>query len=520
MAALAPAPSGGDETVKAPGSLVLSAYATCPDIRRVVTPDLERPETGRLLFVDLGGGRSRLGGSALAHVYGQVGDEVPDLQDAGLLGRAFDVTQELVDRGTVTAGHDRSDGGLVTTLLEMAFAGNCGVDITLEGDAADPIPVLFAEELGLVLEVAAEDVDGVLQRFREVGVPCVPVGRATAEPRVRVAVGDATVLDEDMRDLRDLWEATSFALDRLQADADCVRQEREGLHHRQAPPFSVTFDPTPTAPAVLAGDAKPSVAVIREEGSNADREMASAFHMAGFEVWDVTMSDLRAGRVKLDGFRGLAFVGGFSYADVLDSAKGWAGGIRFNEGLQRQFDAFYDRPDTFTLGVCNGCQLHALLGWVPWRGIADHLQPRFVQNASGRFESRFTTLTIQPSPAVMLRGMEGSTLGIWVAHGEGRAFFPDLAVLKQVEQDGLAPLRFVDDANEATEVYPFNPNGSPHGIAGLCSPDGRHLAMMPHPERSFLPWQWGWLPEAWRGLEVSPWLRLFQNARDWCGGGR
>jgi phosphoribosylformylglycinamidine synthase len=520
MAALAPAPSGGDETVKGPGSLVLSAYATCPDIRKVVTPDLKRPDVGRLLLVDLGAGRHRLGGSALAQVYGQVGDEVPDLEDPGLLGRAFDVVQELLDAGLVTAGHDRSDGGLVTTILEMAFAGNCGVDVALDGDPTSAVPLLFAEELGLVLEAAQDDAELVMRAFHQANVTCVAIGRGTAEPRARVRVGGTVVLDEDMRDLRDLWEATSFELERLQADADCVRQEREGLRRRSAPPFSLTFRPEPTAPAILARDGKPTVAIIREEGSNSDRELASAFHLAGFEAWDVMMSDLREGRVTLERFRGLAFVGGFSYADVLDSAKGWAGGIRFNDGLRRQFDAFYQRPDTFTLGVCNGCQLHALLGWVPWRGIADRLQPRFVQNASGRFESRFTTLTVKPSPSIMLRGMEGSTLGIWLAHGEGRAYFPEPSVLERVEREGLAPLRFVDDHNQVTEAYPFNPNGSPRGIAALSSPDGRHLALMPHPERSFLPWQWGWLPEAWWGLTVSPWLRLFQNAREWCDAGR
>jgi len=229
------------------------------------------------------------------------------------------------------------------------------------------------------------------------------------------------------------------------------------------------------------------------------------------------MSDLLSGRITLDGFRGLAAVGGFSYADVLDSAKGWAGSIRFNEGLRQQFDHFYDRSDTFSLGVCNGCQLLALLGWVPWRGLADIEQPRFVHNNSGRFESRFATVTIEPSPAIMLRGMEGSTLGIWLQHGEGRALFPQSEVLDRVRSQGLAPVRYVDDDGQATEAYPFNPNGSPEGIAALCSPDGRHLAIMPHPERTFLPWQWAWTPRVWRPMKVSPWLRLFQNARQWCG---
>jgi phosphoribosylformylglycinamidine synthase len=245
--------------------------------------------------------------------------------------------------------------------------------------------------------------------------------------------------------------------------------------------------------------------------------MNSAFFQAGFEPWDVVMSDLLRGKVSLADFRGVVFVGGFSYADVLDSAKGWAGVIRFNEGLWREFQDFSDRPDTFSLGICNGCQLSALLGWVPWKGIADELQPRFIHNASGRFESRFVTLGIEESPSLMLKEMEGSRLGIWVAHGEGQAFFPDEAILDQVEETGLVPVRFVDDGGRGTEAYPFNPNGSPRGIAGLCSPDGRHLAMMPHPERTFLKWQWGWMPEAWkRELEASPWLRMFQNAREWC----
>jgi phosphoribosylformylglycinamidine synthase len=270
----------------------------------------------------------------------------------------------------------------------------------------------------------------------------------------------------------------------------------------------------------MRNDRKPAVAILREEGSNGDREMASAFHAAGFEPWDVTTSDLIEGRADLARFRGVVAVGGFSYADVLDSAKGWAGVIRCNPAVREQFDAFYDRTDTFSLGVCNGCQLFALLGWVPWRGLRDDVQPRFVGNASGRFESRFLGVSVLASPAVMLSGMEGATLGIWVAHGEGRALFPESGVLDRVLAEDLAPLRYVDDDRELTEAYPFNPNGSPLGIAALCSPDGRHLAMMPHPERAFLTWQWGWMPEQWkRDLEASPWLRMFQNAREWCEGG-
>jgi len=518
MAALAP----DGETVKAPGSLVISAYVSCPDVRQTVTPDLELPGDGRLLYVDLGGGRHRLGGSALAQVLGQVGDVPPDLDDAGLLGRAFEAVQRLIADGLISAGHDRSDGGLLTTMLEMAFAGNCGIEIDVPAEIGntDPIAVLFSEELGLVVEVADTDLERALEVFSEANVPCAVIGSTLEKPEVTIRVGGATVLSADMRDLRDLWEATSFQLDRLQADPECVAQEEAGLRHRTGPPFELSYEPAPTSATILESPARIPVAILREEGSNGDREMAAAFHLAGFETWDITTSDLLAGRIDLRRFRGIATVGGFSYADVLDSAKGWAGVIRFNEALWRQFEEFVERPDTFSLGICNGCQLFALLGWLPWRGIPDASQPRFIQNASGRFESRFVAVKILSSPAVMLRGMEGSTLGVWLQHGEGRAFFPDTSVLAGVVEQGLAPVRFVDDDGAVTDSYPFNPNGSPQGIAGLSSPDGRHLVMMPHPERTTLPWNWGWMPREWRrDLEVSPWLRMFQNARVWCEDG-
>jgi phosphoribosylformylglycinamidine synthase len=516
MAAIAPGPGGKDEVVKAPGSLVLSAYVTCPDIRKIVTPDLELPGTGRLLFIDLSGGRARLGGTALAQVFGQLGDEPPDLEDAALLRRAFEAVQQLIADGRISAGHDRSDGGLITTLLEMVFAGNCGIDVEIPPEA-DPITWLFNEELGLVIEVADEHEQEVIETLRAAEVPCAAIGRTLFGPGVAFRQGDDDVLAADMRDLRDTWEATSFALDALQADPAHVEQERSGLRERSTPPYELSFTPEPTAPRFLKSPDKIPVAILREEGSNSDREMASAFWLAGLEPWDVAMSDLLAGRITLERFRGVAFVGGFSYADVLDSAKGWAGVIRFHQKLHKQFSAFYERDDTFSLGVCNGCQLMALLGWVPWPGIADDLQPRFIHNASGRFESRFTTVRIDDSPAIMLRGMAGSTLGVWLQHGEGRAYFPDDLVLERIESDRLAPVRFVDDANEVTERYPFNPNGSASGVAALCSPDGRHLAIMPHPERTLNLWNWGWLPRDWRdSLGVSPWLRMFQNARAWC----
>lgn len=524
MAAMVIHSDGEREIVKAPGALVISAYATCPDITKVITPDIKRPGRSKLIYVDLGKGRYRLGGSSFAHVYGQLGNESPDIEDSALLKNAFIATQELIEKGVILSGHDRSDGGLIVTLLEMAFSGNCGLDIDLSRKSEigsrklqnEAVAILFSEEAGLVMEYAPEDEAEVFGILGEKNVDFQVIGETTPEQIVRVKVGGETVLEESMEELRADWEETSYRLDRLQAAPECAEEERKNIFRRTVPRFTLSFTPEDTPPGVLGRKEKPKVAIIREEGSNGDREMTSAFYHAGFETWDVSMSDLLRGEITLDEFRGIAFVGGFSYADVLDSAKGWAGVIRFHKGLYEQFRRFYQREDSFSLGVCNGCQLMALLGWVPWQGIEDRFQPRFIRNRSGRFESRFATVKILPSPSILLRRMEGSTLGIWVAHGEGMAYFPDEAIKKKVVEMGIAPVRYVNDEGEITESYPFNPNGSPEGIAALCSPDGRHLAIMPHPERTFLKWQWPWMPEEWKGLAASPWLKMFRNAREWC----
>jgi len=567
------APSG--EMVKAPGTLVISLYAACPDITLTLTPDFKAPGASRVVLVDLsapaagggagsGSGRGgapqyRLGGSALAQVFGQVGapHEVPDCECPATLVAAFGVVQALL-RQPGQAGllslHDRSDGGLLIATLEMAFAGNCGVSLDLSALPGHPdaepahatasLAPCFAEELGVLLEVRdGPEVDAVIAAFAAAGVRAQVIGATLAADAVRVTaaasiadpVAGATgvgeiVLDTTMTGLRTIWEATSFQLERLQANPACVASEEAALATRRAPPFALTFTPKRAPAALLTRPpaSKPAVAVIREEGCNGDREMCAALYSAGFQVLDVHMSDLVAGTFALsEGLRGVVFPGGFSYADVLDSAKGWAGTIRFRAELSGQFDAFYRRPDTFSLGVCNGCQLMALLGWVPFGThgelggvrVTEATQPRFIHNDSGRFESRFSTVRIEASPAIMLRGMAGSVLGVWVAHGEGKAHFPDPRVLEAVKAHGLVPLSYVDDDGAATEAYPFNPNGSPAGIAGLCSADGRHLAVMPHPERVTTLWQWPWMPEAWKGkLEASPWATMFQNARAWCEG--
>ena len=521
----------GDEVVKAPGELVLTCYVTCPDITKTVTPDLKRAnEESTLVYVDLGAGQARLGGSALAQVYNQVGTISPDLEDFTILKSSIEVLQKLIDERKVWAGHDRSDGGLIVTLLEMAFSGNCGIDVNLPVKTTSEttaLDILFAEEVGFVLQVATAEAAMVVKAFQDVGVPTVmEIGSVTLDPTIKVAIDGTLQLQGSTAELRDKWEATSFILEKRQRNPECVVQEEEGLKHRKAPAWSLTYEPTPTPASLLDApvSSKHKVAILRQEGSNGDREMIAAFIAAGFDAWDVTVSDLLDGNVTLDQFRGIAFVGGFSFADVLDSGKGWAGVIKFNPSLLKQFEAFRNRPDTFSLGVCNGCQLMAVLGWVPSLDTViqkETQQPRLLHNDSGKFESRFVNVQIEKtSPAVMLKGMEGSSLGVWVAHGEGKFHFPDPAVLDKVETDHLAPIRYVDDSNSVTMKYPFNPNGSPKGIAALCSPDGRHLALMPHPERVFTSWQWPWMPQEWtdKSWEVGPWLQMFQNARTFCDG--
>ena len=503
----------GEEIVKAPGTLVVSVYAGCPDISLTVTPDIKHAGRSTLLFVDLSGKHARLGGSALAQTFKQLGNECPDC-DTAVLKRAFRKTQSLLRERVLLAGHDRSDGGLITTVLEMCFGGDCGcvLDVATEASALE---YLFNEELGLVVEVDDAKVEAVLKAYAEAEVPVSVIGTTQKANHVTIRVNGAVVLDEDEKKLHDLWEATSFELDKLQSNPACSEQEQEGLKKRHKPAWKLTYEPRETPAAWMANASKYRVAIIREEGSNGDREMASAMYAAGFEPWDVHVRDLLSGSITLEGFRGIVFVGGFSYADVLESARGWAATILFNKSLKAQFEAFYARPDTFSLGICNGCQLMAQLNFVPWKGIEEVKQPRFIQNKSGRFESRFVNVRVEKSNAIMLKDMEGSTLGVWVAHGEGRCYWPDAAVRDEAIRQQCVALKYVDDDGEPTMEYPMNPNGSENAIVGLTSPDGRHLCMMPHPERMFMKFQWPYWPEEWE-TPVSPWLKMFQNAREWC----
>ncbi|GLJ28241.1 hypothetical protein SUGI_0554860 [Cryptomeria japonica] len=457
---LSMAAQASGETVKAPGNLVISAYVTCPDISKTVTPDLKLGDDGVLLHIDLAKGKRRLGGSALAHVFGQIGDICPDLDDVSYLERVFNMGQELLSKNLVSAGHDISDGGIVVSLLEMAFAGNCGIKVDLSSKNAGIFEVLFSEELGLVLEVSSGNINVVTKKLEAAGVVFEIIGQVTASPVIEVCVDGTLQLSKTTPYLRDLWEETSFMLERLQRLESCVQIEQDGLKGRHAPAWNLSFVPSGTDEKYMKLESKPKVAVIREEGSNGDREMSAMVLAAGFEPWDVSMSDLLKGRVTLEDFRGIVFVGGFSYADVLDSAKGWAATIRFNDSLLQQFQEFYERPDTFSLGVCNGCQLMALLGWVPGKEVGgvfgaggDSSQPRFIHNESGCFECRFISVKIDDSPSIMLKGMAGTTVGIWAAHGEGRAFFPNKDVLKHIQESNLAPISLMFSKWKASSYY-------------------------------------------------------------------
>ena len=499
--------------IKAPGTLVVSFYATMDDVRQKVTADLKRAGN-TLVFVDLASGKNRLGGSALAQVHKQIGNEVPDVEDPELLARAFKAIQVLVESGDIASMHDRSDGGLLTTLCEMAFAGNLGVVVDLKSKSP-AMATYFSEELGLVIE--CEDSDVVIETLRRFEVPARPVGTVIAEPRVLLNHNGEKFLHDSMLRLRAIWEETSDRLDALQSNPRCVEQAAEVRRTLLAPPpYHLTFTPTPTPQSIFYTSHRPQAAVIREEGTNGHEEMWAMARLAGFRVWTVEMTDLLTCPIDyLDLFQAIFWPGGFSFKDVFGAGKGQAGVIRFNEKLAAMFDRFYRRLDTLSLGVCNGAQLSLLLKWAPDYELPDELAPRLVQNDYGRFRADWVTVGIEEGPAVALADMDGSRLGIWVAHGEGRLKVEQM-VLDWILANRLAPIRYVDRDGQPTTAFPDCPNGSPKGIAGVCSLDGRHLAMMPHPERCGNLWNWMWLPEDWKNLEASPWLRLFQNMLLWC----
>ncbi|HVO19627.1 MAG TPA: phosphoribosylformylglycinamidine synthase, partial [Anaeromyxobacter sp.] len=509
---------GRERAVTAPLSLVVTAFAPVTDVRRALTPALRGDEGDtELVLVDLGRGQHRLGGSALAQVHGHLGQRPPDLDDPALLRAFFAGVQALSAQGRLLAYHDRSDGGLLVTLLEMAFAGGMGLAVDLSPLAGDPRAVLFAEELGAVLQVRAPDAGTVAASLEAAGLAgCLArIGRPAPGDRVVIRQGTRILLDASRAELRGIWSETTHRMQALRDDPGCADEEQAARCDPDDPGLHAhaTFDPSedPAAPFVSRG-ARPRVAILREQGVNGQVEMAAAFDRAGFEAVDVHMSDLLEGRTSLAGFRGLAACGGFSYGDVLGAGEGWAKSILFNPRARRELERFLSRDDTFTLGVCNGCQmlsnLHELIP-----GAGDW--PHFVRNRSEQFEARLALVEILDSPSILLRGMAGSRLPIAVAHGEGRAEFAGAGQRRALEGRGLVAARFVDHRGRATERYPENPNGSPGGLTAVTTPDGRVTILMPHPERVFRAVQLSWRPPDMG--EDAPWVRLFQNARAWVG---
>jgi phosphoribosylformylglycinamidine synthase len=499
--------------VAAPVSLIVTAFAPVTDIYRTLTPEL-RLDAGpsRLLLLDLGAGRNRLGGSALSQACGQFGGEPPDVDDPIRLRAAFEAVQQLNAAGLLLACHDRSDGGLFACLCEMAFAARCGLNVQLDGlcqDAA-PLAALFSEELGFVLQVRVADLERVQALLDAAGlaVLCHDVGVPADDDQLRFTLSGRELLVAARVHWQQRWQETSYRMQALRDNPECARQEFESLRDTDDPGLSATlgFDPA-VLPAII-GKTRPRVAILREQGVNGQIEMAAAFDRAGFTAVDVHMSDILEGRVSLRDFKGLAACGGFSYGDVLGAGGGWAAGILHHARARAEFAAFFQRTDSFALGVCNGCQMMARLrdlipGAAHW--------PRFVRNQSEQFEARLVMVEIPPSPSILFSGMAGSRLPIVVAHGEGRAVFGP----RQDAGQAHTALRYVDHRGQVTERYPFNPNGSPQGLTGLTTDDGRFTIMMPHPERVIRSVQLSWHPRGWG--EDSPWLRLFQNARSWVG---
>jgi phosphoribosylformylglycinamidine synthase len=506
-----------ERAVTAPLSLIVSAFAPVIDVRAGATPQLHPDEDAELLLIDLGAGRNRLGGSALAQAWNQVGQDVPDLDDPRRLAAFFEVIQRCLADGRLLAYHDRSDGGLFATLCEMAFAGHCGIDVDISTLGSDATAALFNEELGAVIQVRTADVTAVVDRFTAAGLGGMThrIGRAIPGPTMRVRRNDIEVYRASRVDLHRAWAELSFAMQSLRDNPDCAREEYDALLDADDPGLSAaltyaTRDDV-AAPFIATG-ARPRVAILREQGVNGQYEMAAAFERAGFDAFDVHMSDILHGRVDLAAFKGVAACGGFSYGDVLGAGEGWAKTILFNGRARDQFAAFFARPDTFTLGICNGCQMVSNLreivpGSSHW--------PRFVRNLSEQYEARVALVRVERSPSVLLAGMEGSQIPIVVAHGEGQAEFADAAELAGLEARGGVALRFVDTRGRQAQRFPANPNGSAAAIAAVCSEDGRVTITMPHPERVFRTVQNSWAPAAWG--EDGAWMRLFRNARVWLG---
>ncbi len=496
--------------VTAPLSLIVTAFAPCTDARLTLTPQLAADLDTAVLLFDLGQGKNRMGGSALAQVYKQVGNVTPDVDDAQQLKKFFEMIQRLNGAGKLLAYHDRSDGGVLAALCEMAFASHIGLDINLDELKGDTLSVLFNEELGALVQVRRSDLADIFVQCDEVVLHAVhEVATLNTRGTIGIKRAGNILFSENAIVLQRIWSETTYQMQKLRDNPACAQQEYDRILNAADPGLHVklTYDLNEVPRPALA---RPKIAILREQGVNGQVEMAAAFDRAGFAAVDVHMSDIIAGRVRLSDFKGMAACGGFSYGDVLGAGEGWAKSILFNPRARDEFEAFFRRNDTFALGVCNGCQmmsnLHQIIpGATHWA--------HFARNLSEQFEARFVMVEVQTSPSILFDGMAGSRMPIVVAHGEGYADFGNERNVQEAQP--LVTLRYVDNTGKPTEIYPFNPNGSPGGITGLTTPDGRFSIMMPHPERVFRAVQNSWYPREWQ--ENGAWLRMFQNARKWVG---
>jgi len=521
--------NGTEKSVTSPMSLIITAFGVVEDIRKTVTPQL-RTDLGetRLVAIDLSKGKQRLGGSCLAQVYKQLGNETPDVDSPETLKGFFNAMQTLVRDEKLVAYHDISDGGLFTTVVEMAFAGHTGVDVDLTkltSQSGNDVDVLFNEELGAVIQIRESDVDVIHAIFAENSIEdcCTDIGRINNEDTIRFSRNDEVVLENSRTYYRTTWAQTTYKMQSMRDNPECAQQEHDIKFDTEDPGLNteLTFDINEDIVAqLIAQDAanvsgketNPKVAILREQGVNSHVEMAAAFDRAGFVAIDVHMSDILSGRTDLADFNGLVACGGFSYGDVLGAGEGWAKSILFNKDAKAMFKTFFERENTFTLGVCNGCQmLSNLKEIIP----GSDAWPHFVQNKSERFEARFSLVEIQESPSVLFKGMSGSRMPIAVSHGEGHAEFSSEEAIGAANDSGTVSMRYVDNYGQVTETYPSNPNGSPDGITALTTTDGRVTIMMPHPERVFRTVANSWHPDEWQ--EDSPWVRMFRNARAFIG---
>jgi len=505
---------GREHRTVAPVSLIVSAFARVRDASRALTPQLRLDEgDSELWLLDLGGGKNRLGGSVLAQVYNRGGGLPADLDDADVLKRFFAAIQDANARGLLLAYHDRSDGGAIVTLIEMALASRCGLDLELTGWAENTLSALFAEELGAVLQIRVGQKEEFQKLLVDHGLAgCAHfVGNPHTRKRVKLWLGGEAIARWPWSDLMKAWSETSFAMQERRDNPESAKAEYAWRCDDDEPGITpkLTFDPAhDNAATFLVGGARPKVAILRDQGVNGQIEMAAAFTRAGFDAYDVYMIYLQSGRRRLDDFHGFAACGGFSYGDVLGAGRGWATSILFNEQLREQFAAFFANSTKFALGACNGCQMMATLkdiipGAARW--------PTFERNASEQYEARVATLEVLESPSIFFSGMVGSRIPVVVAHGEGRAAFVDSGDIKRA----LPCVRYVDNHGRATEHFPLNPNGSPKGVTGFTAADGRVTILMPHPERVFRSVQMSFSPREWG--EDSPWMRMFRNARAWVG---